>query len=61
MHRLLALAHYHERYAIPTAHAEATRSVPYVERGYVGFDELSPGRTPKRRTSAHAHDVGVES
>jgi len=52
MHRLLALAHYHERFVIPTTHAESTRSEPYLERGYAGFDELAPGRTPKRRTAA---------
>ena len=61
MHRLLALAHYHERFVIATTHTEATDSPPYIERGFAGFNELTPGKSPKRRTSFHGQGVGVES
>ena len=61
MHRLLALAHYHERFVIATTHTETTNSAPYIERGFAGFDALAEGRTPKRRTSFHGQGVGVES
>ncbi len=61
MHRLLALAHYHERFVIATTHTEATSSAPYIERGYAGFTELAAGKSPKRRTSFHGQQIGVES
>lgn len=61
MHRLLALAHYHERFVIATTHTEATDSAPYIERGFTGFDELAPGKAPRRRTSFHGQGAGVES
>ena len=61
MHRLLALAHYHERFVIATTHTEATDSPPYIERGFAGFDEMAPGKAPRRRTSFHGQGVGVES
>ncbi len=61
MHRLLALAHFGERFVVPTTHVENTGSAPYVERGFAGFDELAPGAAPRRRTSFHGRGEGVES
>ena len=61
MHRLLALAHYHERFVIATTHTESTSSAPFIERGYAGFNELAAGKGPKRRTSFHGQGEGVES
>ncbi len=61
MHRLLALAHFHERFVIATTRPERTENAPYVERGFVGFDELAPGETPPRRRFLHGRTTGVES
>ncbi|MCH8080780.1 MAG: nitrate reductase subunit beta [Proteobacteria bacterium] len=61
MHRLLALAHFHERFVIATTRPEETGHSPYVERGFVGFDELAPGKTPPRRRFLHGRKTGVES
>jgi len=61
MHRLLAIAHYHERFVIPTTKREQTGSAPFIERGYAGFDELAPNRPPKRRESFHGNRVEVGS
>jgi len=61
MHRLLALAHFHERFVIATTHTESTSSAPFIERGFAGFDELAAGKGPKRRTSFHGQGEGVES
>ncbi|MEE8259219.1 MAG: nitrate reductase subunit beta, partial [Sphingomonadales bacterium] len=61
MHRLLALAHFHERFVIATTRPEETEHTPYVERGFVGFDELAPGKTPPRRRHLHGRKTGVES
>ncbi|MFB6262752.1 MAG: nitrate reductase subunit beta [Bradymonadaceae bacterium] len=57
MHRYLALAHYHERFVIPTAHREDSDGAPYIERGFGGFDEMEPSDPPQRRTSFH-EEVG---
>jgi len=61
LHRLLALAHFGERFVVPTTHAENTGSAPYLERGYAGYDELAPGQAPRRRTEFHGGAEGVES
>jgi nitrate reductase beta subunit len=61
MHRLLALAHFHERFVIPTTRPEETAHTPYIERGFVGFDELAPGESPSRRRSFHGQVPGAES
>ncbi|MCH8348170.1 MAG: hypothetical protein IH901_06745, partial [Proteobacteria bacterium] len=61
MHRLLALAHFHERFVIATTRPEETGHSPYVERGFVGFDELAPGKTPPRSRFLHGRKTGVES
>ncbi len=53
MHRLLALAHYHERFVIPTTRRERTDNAPYLERGFAGFREMTPTASPGRRTSFH--------
>jgi nitrate reductase beta subunit len=53
MHRLLALAHHHERFVVPTTHRERTADAPYIERGFAGFAEMAPGRGTPRRTTFH--------
>jgi nitrate reductase beta subunit len=60
MHRLLALAHYHERFVVPTARVEKTASTAYIERGYAGFAEFAADKGPKRRTTFHGQGEGVE-
>ena len=60
MHRLLALAHYHERFVIATTRPEETGNSPYIERGFVGFDELTPGTSPVRRRTFHGRVPGAE-
>ena len=61
MHRLLALAHYHERFVIPTNRREKSDGAPYIERGFAGFDEMEPDNQPKRRTSFHGDTEEVGS
>jgi nitrate reductase beta subunit len=61
MHRLLALAHYHERFVIATTHREKSASPPYIERGYAGYTEMAPGQQPKRRRSFHGEKTEVGS
>ena len=61
MHRLLALAHYHERFVIATTRPEETANAPYIERGFAGFDELAPGEAPRRRRFFHGQGMGVGS
>ncbi len=60
MHRLLALAHFHERFVIPTTRRERTDNSPYIERGFAGFSEMTPSKGPRRRTRFHGTNVGVE-
>jgi nitrate reductase beta subunit len=61
MHRLLALAHFHERFAVPTTHREETANAPYIERGFTGFGELTPSSSPRRRSSFHGEKAEVGS
>jgi nitrate reductase beta subunit len=61
MHRLLALAHYHERYVIPTAPRERTANAPYIERGFSGFREMAVWGSPRRRSSFHGGSPEVGS
>ncbi len=61
MHRLLALAHYHERFVIPTTKRERTANAPYIERGFAGFRELAPTMGPRRRTAFHGERPEVGS
>jgi nitrate reductase beta subunit len=61
MHRLLSLAHFHERFVIATARTEDTANAPYLERGFTGYDLLSPGASPNRRTEFHGNKMGVGS
>ncbi len=55
MHRLLALAHFSERFVIPTTRREQTANAPYVERGFAGYTEMRPGSysSGKRRQTVH--------
>ena len=61
MHRLLALAHFHERFVVPTTHREQTANAPYIERGFTGFGELTPSSSPRRRSSFHGETTEVGS
>ncbi len=61
MHRLLALAHFHERFVVPTTRRERTANSPYIERGYSGFSELTPSDKPRRRSSFHGERQEVGS
>lgn len=61
MHRLLALAHYHERFVIPTTRRERTANAPYLERGFAGFREMTPSGSPHRRTEFHGGTLEVGS
>ncbi|WP_373506648.1 hypothetical protein, partial [Thiocapsa sp.] len=61
MHRLLSLAHFHERFVIATSRTEDTDNTPYLERGFTGYDLLAPEQSPKRRTSFHGNKMGVGS
>ncbi len=61
MHRLLALAHFHERFVVPTTRRERTANAPYVERGYSGFSELTPSDKPRRSSFFHGQREEVGS
>ena len=61
MHRLLALAHYHERFVIATTRREKTEISPYIERGFSGYREMAPSERPKRRTAFHGERTEVGS
>jgi nitrate reductase beta subunit len=61
MHRLLSLAHFHERFVIATTRPEETDNAPYIERGYAGFNELEPDKAPRRRRFFHGQKQGVGS
>jgi nitrate reductase / nitrite oxidoreductase, beta subunit len=61
IHRLLSLAHFHERFVIATARTEDTKNAPYLERGFTGYDLLAPGDGPKRREFFHGNKMGVGS
>ena len=61
MHRLLALAHYHERFVVPTTRRERTDNAPFVERGYAGFSEMTPGNLPQRSVTFHGNREEVGS
>ena len=58
MYRLLALAFYDERFVIPTTRREDADLDPFIERGFMGFDEMAPEAGMKRRAHFHAapHD-----
>ena len=61
MHRLLALAHFHERFVVPTTRRERTDNAPYIERGFAGFREMTPSESPRRRRFFHGRKPGVGS
>ncbi len=61
MHRLLALGHFHERFVVVPTKREDTENSPFIERGYAGFDEMTPTSTPKRRLAFHGSGQGTET
>jgi len=54
MFRLLSLAFLNERFVIPTTRREESGNDPFIERGFAGFDEMSPTADMKRRQRFHA-------
>jgi nitrate reductase beta subunit len=54
MFRLLSLAFINERFVIPTTRREESGNDPFIERGFTGFDEMSPTADMKRRQRFHA-------
>ena len=54
MYRLLSLAFLNERFVIPTTRREESDSDPFIERGFTGFDDMSPTADMKRRQRFHA-------
>ncbi len=61
LHRLLALAHYHERFVVPTTRRERTDNAPFIERGYAGFSEMTPSDNPRRSVDFHGSREEVGS
>lgn len=61
MHRLLALAHFHERFVVPTTHREHTANAPYIEHGFTGFGELTPANSPRRQAKYRGGKAEVAS
>jgi nitrate reductase beta subunit len=61
MHRILSLAHYHERFVVPTTRRERTDNAPFIERGYAGFSEMTPGNMPQRSVTFHGNRQEVGS
>jgi nitrate reductase beta subunit len=61
MHRLLSLAHYHERFVVPTTRRERTDNAPFIERGYAGFSEMTPANLPQRSVTFHGNREEVGS
>ncbi len=59
MHRLLSLAHFHERFVIPTTRREQTANAPYIERGFAGFREMTPSSSPRRMEQTWSRQWGT--
>jgi nitrate reductase beta subunit len=51
MVRALSLAFYDERFVVPTTKREAADISPYTERGFAGFETMTPWSPMKRRKS----------
>jgi len=62
--RGLSLAFYNERFVVPTTRRENAEISPYTERGFAGFDQMTPWSPMKRRrsyfTSHHTGDKTYE-
>ena len=52
--RGLSLSFYNERFVVPTTKREGADISPYTERGFAGFDEMTPWSPMNRRKSYHA-------
>jgi nitrate reductase beta subunit len=46
-----SLAFYNERFVMPTTKRERAALSPYTERGFAGFDQMSPWSPMDRRKS----------
>jgi nitrate reductase beta subunit len=49
--RGLSLSFYNERFVVPTTKREAAEISPYTERGFAGFEQMTPWSPLKRRRS----------
>jgi nitrate reductase beta subunit len=54
MYQVLSLAHYDDRFVIPTTRREESGADPFIERGFMGFDQMAPEAPMKRRESFHS-------
>ena len=52
--RGVSLSFYHERFVVPTTKREDSEISPYTERGFAGFDQMTPWSPMQRRKSYHA-------
>jgi nitrate reductase beta subunit len=60
--RSLSLAFYHERFVVPTTKREGADLSPYTERGFAGFEQMSPWSGMRRRKSYHkAYHTGPKT
>jgi|GEM_PF-2533321 Nitrate reductase beta subunit len=51
--RAVSLAIYEERFVIPNTRREDAEISPYTERGFAGFDQMTPWSPMKRRKSLY--------
>jgi nitrate reductase beta subunit len=51
--RALSLSFYNERFVVPTTRRESSDISPYTERGFAGFDMMTPWSPMDRRKSYH--------
>ncbi|MBI2374919.1 MAG: nitrate reductase subunit beta [Deltaproteobacteria bacterium] len=51
--RALSLAFYNERFVVPNTRRENAEISPYTERGFAGFDQMTPWSPMERRKSYH--------
>jgi nitrate reductase beta subunit len=59
MVRGLSLSFYNERFVVPTTKREEAEISPYTERGFAGFEQMTPWSAMKRRKSYHkSHHTG---
>ena len=53
MFRLLSLAFLKERFVLPTTRRENAEADPFIERGFMGFDDMAPDAPLKRTEHLH--------
>lgn len=55
MFRLLSLAFLKERFVLPTTRREEADLDPFIERGFMGFDDMAPDAPLNRREKFHVN------